>query len=101
MWLTEVKISVPCGWGDSYEILHSDQEAVWSIKMGRSPCSQVLKSVKGLESPILLSFQQGPWPFPYQDEYMLQPGHVTMEDTWLFRLPEIYKSTTCLGKFFQ
>jgi len=28
MWLTEVKISVPCGWGDSYEILHSDQEAV-------------------------------------------------------------------------
>lgn len=74
----------------------------WSVKVGRSACSQVLKSVTGLWSPILLSFQQGPCPFPYQDEYyFLRPGHVVMEDTWSFRLPEIYTSTTFLGKLFH
>lgn len=40
-------------------------------------------------------------PFPYQDEYVLQPGRVTMEGTWPFKFPEIYKSTTCLYKFYQ
>lgn len=74
----------------------------WSMKVGRSACPQVLKSVTGLWSPILLSFQQRPCSFPYQDEYyFLQPCHIIMEDSWPFRLAEIYTSTTFLGKLFH